>query len=56
MEYLKPANQVQGGLIAQHPIDAQGKDVVIIGGGDTGADCLGTAHRQGARRERIGAH
>ncbi len=30
------------------PIDAAGKRVVIIGGGDTGADCLGTAHRQGA--------
>jgi glutamate synthase (NADPH/NADH) small chain len=30
-------------------ISAEGKDVVIIGGGDTGADCLGTAHRQGAR-------
>src|SRR5690606_6234832 len=30
-------------------IDAAGKDVVIIGGGDTGADCLGTAHRHGAR-------
>ena len=32
------------------PIDAEGKQVVIIGGGDTGADCLGTAHRQGAER------
>jgi glutamate synthase (NADPH/NADH) small chain len=31
------------------PITAEGKRVVIIGGGDTGADCLGTAHRQGAR-------
>ncbi len=30
-------------------ISAAGKRVVIIGGGDTGADCLGTAHRQGAR-------
>ena len=30
-------------------ISAEGKDVVIIGGGDTGADCLGTVHRQGAR-------
>ena len=30
------------------PISAAGKRVVIIGGGDTGADCLGTAHRQGA--------
>jgi glutamate synthase (NADPH/NADH) small chain len=32
----------------QPPITAKGKRVVIIGGGDTGADCLGTAHRQGA--------
>ena len=32
----------------QSPIDVNGKHVVIIGGGDTGADCLGTAHRQGA--------
>ena len=32
----------------QSPIDATGKHVIIIGGGDTGADCLGTAHRQGA--------
>ena len=30
------------------PISARGKNVIIIGGGDTGADCLGTAHRQGA--------
>ena len=49
MEYLKPANMVQEGTLDQHPIDAKGKDVIIIGGGDTGADCLGTAHRQGAR-------
>ena len=48
MEYLKPANMVQDGSLAAHPIDAEGKHVIIIGGGDTGADCLGTAHRQGA--------
>jgi glutamate synthase (NADPH/NADH) small chain len=48
MDYLVPANKVQAGLIAAPPIDAAGKRVVIIGGGDTGADCLGTAHRQGA--------
>ena len=35
-------------LSSQDPITAAGKHVVIIGGGDTGADCLGTAHRQGA--------
>jgi glutamate synthase (NADPH/NADH) small chain len=40
---------VQEGDLQRAPIDAQGKDVVIIGGGDTGADCLGTAIRQGAR-------
>jgi glutamate synthase (NADPH) small chain len=48
MEYLVPANRAQAGLLAQTPIDAAGKKVIIIGGGDTGADCLGTAHRQGA--------
>ncbi|MDQ6650508.1 MAG: glutamate synthase subunit beta [Actinomycetota bacterium] len=48
MEYLTPANRVQQGDLARSPIDAAGKRVVIIGGGDTGADCLGTAHRQGA--------
>jgi glutamate synthase (NADPH/NADH) small chain len=48
MEYLPPANRVQQGDLERSPIDAQGKHVVIIGGGDTGADCLGTAHRQGA--------
>jgi glutamate synthase (NADPH/NADH) small chain len=49
MEYLPWANHVQQGDIDAPPITAEGKDVVIIGGGDTGADCLGTAHRQGAR-------
>ncbi|MDT7571294.1 MAG: glutamate synthase small chain [Actinomycetota bacterium] len=49
MDYLKPANEVQEGTREAWPITAEGKDVVIIGGGDTGADCLGTAHRQGAR-------
>ncbi len=48
MEYLPPANRVQQGDITTSPISAEGKRVVIIGGGDTGADCLGTAHRQGA--------
>jgi glutamate synthase (NADPH/NADH) small chain len=49
MEYLVPANRVQEGDLQRAPIHAEGKDVVIIGGGDTGADCLGTALRQGAR-------
>ena len=48
MEYLPGANRVQEGDIDVAPLDAAGKHVVIIGGGDTGADCLGTAHRQGA--------
>jgi glutamate synthase (NADPH/NADH) small chain len=49
MEYLPPANKVQLGDLEEPPITAEGKAVVIIGGGDTGADCLGTANRQGAR-------
>ena len=48
MEYLPPANRVQEGDFEESPIDVEGQHVVIIGGGDTGADCLGTAHRQGA--------
>ncbi|UVO14046.1 glutamate synthase subunit beta [Mycobacterium sp. SVM_VP21] len=47
MEYLPWANRVQAGDLAEPPITAHGKKVVIIGGGDTGADCLGTVHRQG---------
>lgn len=49
MEYLTQANRLVEGDVLEAPISAQGKDVVIIGGGDTGADCLGTALRQGAR-------
>ena len=48
MEYLPPANKVQQGDFPETNISAKGKHVVIIGGGDTGADCLGTAIRQGA--------
>ena len=48
MEFLPFANKVQEGDIEVSPINAHGKHVVIIGGGDTGADCLGTAIRQGA--------
>ena len=50
MEYLPLSNHAQEGDLAvdEVPISAAGKHVVIIGGGDTGADCLGTAHRQGA--------
>jgi glutamate synthase (NADPH/NADH) small chain len=48
MEYLPLSNRVQEGDLAASPIDAAGLHTVILGGGDTGADCLGTAHRQGA--------
>ncbi len=53
MEFLPWANRVQEGddvlgADGEPPITAKGKKVVIIGGGDTGADCLGTVHRQGA--------
>jgi glutamate synthase (NADPH/NADH) small chain len=50
MEYLPIANKVQEGDFSDAAIDAKGKNVVIIGGGDTGADCLGTALRQGAKQ------
>ncbi len=50
MEFLTQQNQrCQGDDVnLTEPITAAGKHVVIIGGGDTGADCLGTVHRQGA--------
>ncbi|MEW2479711.1 glutamate synthase subunit beta [Mycobacterium sp. NPDC049093] len=53
MEFLPWANRVQLGddvldETGQPPITAKDKHVIIIGGGDTGADCLGTSHRQGA--------
>jgi len=50
MDYLPPANRAQQGDfdVDDVAISAKGRKAVIIGGGDTGADCLGTAHRQGA--------
>jgi glutamate synthase (NADPH/NADH) small chain len=48
MEYLVAANRTTAGRLPATPIPAEGRHVVIIGGGDTAADCLGTAHRQGA--------
>jgi glutamate synthase (NADPH/NADH) small chain len=50
MDYLTPQNRrCEGDPVPDEAlVSAQGKRVVIIGGGDTGADCLGTAHRQGA--------
>jgi glutamate synthase (NADPH/NADH) small chain len=51
MEYLSLQNRHNAGdaVAGDEVITAHGKHVIIIGGGDTGADCLGTAHRQGAR-------
>ncbi len=49
MPYLSQANRVVAGLSSKTEISAAGKHVVILGGGDTGADCLGTATRQGAK-------
>ncbi len=50
MEFLVQQNRRNGGEVdrSQHPILAEGKHVVVIGGGDTGSDCVGTANRQGA--------
>jgi glutamate synthase (NADPH/NADH) small chain len=48
MDYLTQANRVVAGDNVEGQISAAGKHVVILGGGDTGADCLGTATRQGA--------
>ena len=48
MEYLIESNRVVAGDSVPHQISAEGKHVIVIGGGDTGADCIGTAHRQGA--------
>ena len=49
MEYLPPANRAAAGAAPADQVLATNKDVVVIGGGDTGADCVGTAVRQGAR-------
>lgn len=49
MEYLPQSNKVQEGDTVENQLHAKDKHVIIIGGGDTGADCIGTAHRQGAR-------
>ncbi len=50
MDYLPMQNRLcEGDAKPENFISAEGKNVVIIGGGDTGADCIGTAHRQGAK-------
>nr|WP_201469752.1 glutamate synthase subunit beta [Microbacterium hydrocarbonoxydans] len=48
MEYLVESNHAVAGDKVTEQITAEGKHVIVIGGGDTGADCIGTAHRQGA--------
>jgi glutamate synthase (NADPH/NADH) small chain len=48
VEYLTLANRVQEGDLTESPLSADGRHVVIVGGGDTGADCLGTVLRQRA--------
>ena len=51
LELLSQQNRVLAGIefLKDERITARGKDVLVIGGGDTGSDCIGTAHRQGAR-------
>ncbi|GAB3230854.1 glutamate synthase subunit beta [Algoriphagus aestuariicola] len=48
MEFLGKQNQVIGSEISENPISAKGKHVIVIGGGDTGSDCIGTSNRHGA--------
>lgn len=49
MDFLVAENRHQAGRADATPIDARGRRVLVLGGGDTGADCVATAHRQGAR-------
>ena len=48
MDYLVGSNQFVAAELPSPPINVKDEHVIIIGGGDTGADCVGTAHRQGA--------
>ena len=48
MDYLVQQNRIGAGDSVSDQITAEGKHVVVLGGGDTGADCIGTAHRQQA--------
>ena len=52
LEFLQGQNRVCGGELQTPPVRAEGKNVLIIGGGDTGSDCAGTAIRQGAKSVR----
>jgi glutamate synthase (NADPH) small chain len=56
MAYLAGRNRVVAGGAGSEPITAAGKDVVVLGGGDTSADCLGCALREGARSVTEIAH
>ncbi len=49
MDFLTQQNvRVAGGTVLKEPVTAQNKNVIVIGGGDTGSDCVGTSNRQGA--------
>ncbi|HTJ93540.1 MAG TPA: glutamate synthase subunit beta [Pararobbsia sp.] len=48
MEFLPQQNKVNAGDVVEHQIKATGKHVIVIGGGDTGSDCVGTSNRHGA--------
>ena len=50
MDYLTKENRRQAGKQIDGMIDAHGKNVIVLGGGDTGADCVATAHRQRAQQ------
>jgi len=57
MEYLVQQNRRVAGLpVEGEEISARGKNVVILGGGDTSADCLGNAHREGCASVRVLTH
>jgi glutamate synthase (NADPH/NADH) small chain len=57
MEYLVQQNRRVGGLPVTEPkITAKGKKVIILGGGDTSADCLGNSHREGAESVQVLTH
>ena len=50
MDFLKLQNEVVGGIKkTEKRLNAKGKNVIVIGGGDTGSDCIGTSNRQGAK-------
>ena len=52
LDFLRGQNRLNSGELSEVPVSAKGKDVLIIGGGDTGSDCAGTAIRQGAKSVR----